>query len=229
MGPRRGHRARRVVRLAAGAAVGRARRSQSSDPAHTRQVRPPHRRGRVRPGLPRADARRRRPRPARGAVGRRPARLACRPRREDVGVDARARPYLPHLDDVRGDPGAALQPRVGRNLRAAAREPRIRPRAQSPGHQGRDHRGHVDDREAGRLRRARRDYAGHPQRRRQLQPHRAQVVHLRADVRRVSRARPGSRRLVVLLPAARTARRHPQPDVPAAAQGQARQPRQRVQ
>ena len=59
--------------------------------------------------------------------------------------------------------------------------------------------------------------------------HRPQVVHLGADVRRLPRARPGAGRTVLLLPAADPARRHPQPDVPAAAQGQARQPRQRLQ
>ena len=47
------------------------------------------------------------------------------------------------------------------------------------------------------------------------------------DVFLVLAQAPGG--LSLLLPAARPARRHPQPDVPAAAQGQARQPRQRLQ
>ena len=49
-------------------------------------------------------------------------------------------------------------------------------------HQGRHHRDHVDDREAGRLGCAGRHHPGHTQRRRQLHPGRAQVVHLGNDV-----------------------------------------------
>src|ERR1700687_399994 len=49
-------------------------------------------------------------------------------------------------------PALLLHPGVASTQGAVPREPRIRPRAESPGHQGRDHRGHVDDREAGRLR-----------------------------------------------------------------------------
>ena len=37
-----------------------------------------------------------------------------RPRRQDLGVDARARPHLPDLDDLRRGSRAALQPRAGR-------------------------------------------------------------------------------------------------------------------
>ena len=126
-------------------------------------------------------------------------------------------------------PALRYNPELAARLRAAADQPRIRPRAQGAADQGRHHRGHVDDREAGRLRRPRRHHAGHPQRRRQLQPDRAQVVHLGADVRRLPGARAGAGRAALLLPAAGAARRHPQPDVPAAAQGQARQPRQRLE
>ena len=70
---------------------------------------------------------------------------------------------------------------------------------------------------------------GDAERRRQLQPDRPQVVHVGADVRHLPGARPGARRAVLLLPAADPARRQPQPDVPAASEGQARQPRQRLQ
>ena len=54
--------------------------------------------------------------------------------------------------------------------------------------------GHGDDREAGRLRRARQHHARRAGRRRRLRDHRPQVVLLGADVRRLPRARPGSRR-----------------------------------
>ena len=193
VGPRRGHRTRRAVRQRAGPALGRAGRPQPADPAHPRPLRSPCRRGRIRPRLPRADEGGDRPRPARGAVGRRPAGLARRARRQDLGVDARARPHLPDLDDLRRRAGAAQQPRTGGGLRAAAGQPRVRPRTEGARHQGRHHRGHVDDREAGRLRRPRRHHASHAERRRQLQPHRPQVVHLGADVRHLPRAGPGTR------------------------------------
>ena len=71
--------------------------------------------------------------------------------------------------------------------------------------------------------------AGDPERRRHLPPDRPQVVHLGADVRHLPGAGAGAGRTVVLHAAADPARRHPQPDVPAAAQGQARQPRQRLE
>src|SRR6478672_5195536 len=45
------------------------------------------RRGRVRPGVPRTDEGRGRPRPACCAVGGRPSWRAPRPRRQDLGVD----------------------------------------------------------------------------------------------------------------------------------------------
>ena len=222
VGPRRGRRTRRAFRECAGAAVGRAGRPQPADPAHPRPLRPPRRRGRIRPRLPRADDGGGRSRPARRPVGRRPGRVPRRPRREDVGVDARARSRLPDLDDVRRRSRAAVQQRARRHLRAVVDEPVLRPRAESACHQGRYHRGYVDDREAGRIRRACRHHAGDSQRRRQLQPDRTQVVHLGADVRRLPCAGPGPWRAVLLLPAAHPSRRHAQPNVPAAPQGQAR-------
>ena len=112
-----------------------------------------------------------------------------------VGVDARTRPHLPDLDDVRRRSRAAQQPRAGGGLRAAADQSRATtPSSKVPATKVRHHRGHVDDREAGRLRRPRRHHAGHAERRRQLQPHRPQVVHVGADVRRLPRAGPGAGR-----------------------------------
>ena len=59
--------------------------------------------------------------------------------------------------------------------------------------------------------------------------HRAQVVHVGADERRLPRARPGARGRHLLRGAARAARRHPQRAADRAAQGQARQPLQRLE
>ena len=118
---------------------------------------------------------------------------------------------------------------LAKTLRAAAHQPRIRSRTEDAHDESRDHRGHVDDGEAGWFRRPRRHHGGHAQRRRHLPPDRTQVVHLGADVRHLPGPGAGAGRPVVFLPAARPARRHAQPDVPAAPQGQARQPRQRQQ
>ena len=65
-------------------------------------------------------------------------------------------------------------------------------------------------------------------RRRRVPAHRAQVVLLGADVRRLPRARPGARRPLVLPAPARAARRHAQRLPPPAAEGQARQPLERL-
>ena len=110
-------------------------------------------------------------------------------------------------------PALALQPRTVEGLRAAADQPRIRPGTQGAGHQGRDHRGHVDDREAGRLRRPRRHHPGRRQRRRQLLADRAQMVHLGGDERHLPGAGAGTGRTELLHAAAGAARRQPQPDV----------------
>ena len=89
-----------------------------------------------------------------------------------------------------------------------------------------------DDREAGRLRRARQHHhRPAPERRRagrRVRDHRTQVVLLGADVRRVPRPRPGRRRPVVLPAPPLHARRRAQPHPPPATQGQARQPLQRL-
>ncbi len=104
-------------------------------------------------------------------------------------------------------------------------DPELKPATTKVGH----HRDHVDDREAGRLGCAGRHHPGHTQRRRQLHPGRSQVVHLGDDVGHRPGVGPGPGRVVVLPAAAGAARRQPKPDVPAAAEGQARQSRQRVQ
>ena len=65
--------------------------------------------------------------------------------------------------------------------------------------------------------------------RRRVRAERPQVVLLGADVRRLPRPRPGRRRRLLLPVAALDARRRAQPLPPPAAQGQARQPLQRLQ
>ena len=65
--------------------------------------------------------------------------------------------------------------------------------------------------------------------RRRVRDHRPQVVLLGADVRRVPRARPGRGRHLLLPAAALDPRRRAQPLPHPAAQGQARQPLQRLQ
>ena len=90
-----------------------------------------------------------------------------------------------------------------------------------------------DDREAGRLGRSRQHDHGDPAQRRRargrVRADRPQVVLLGADVRRVPRPRPGRGRALVLLAAPLHSRRRAQPDPHPAAQGQARQPLERVQ
>ena len=90
-----------------------------------------------------------------------------------------------------------------------------------------------DDREAGRLRRARQHHrrpAGERRRPRgRVRADRPQVVHVGADVRRLPRPRPGRRRHLLLPLPALDPRRRAQPLPPPAAQGQARQPLQRLQ
>ena len=101
---------------AGGRNLGRAGRPQPADPAHPRPLRQSCRRGRVRPGLPRADEGGDRSWTACRAVGRRPAGSPRRPRRQDVGVDARTRPRMPDLDDDAVFPRCA-QRRAGRGVR----------------------------------------------------------------------------------------------------------------
>ena len=184
------------------------RRAEANPPVLTtpRPLGQPGRRGRVRPGVPRADANRCRPRAPRDALGRPARRRPRRPRREVHDLERRRRARLPGLDDLRRGAGAADGARPGADLRAAAHLHHLRPRPPRADHQGRAHRGHVDDREAGRVRRPRQHHAGGAAARRQLPAHRPQVVHLGADERPVPRPGPGAGRAVVLPGAAGAAR-----------------------
>ena len=123
----------------------------------------------------------------------------------------RAQPELaaewePLLTSLDYDPG--LKP-VGREARRALR--------------------HGDDRAAGRLRRSREHHRRAVARRRRVRARRAQVVLLRADVRRVPRARAGGRRALVLPRPARAAGRDAQRLPHPAVEGQARRPLERVE
>ena len=105
-------------------------------------------------GLMRAGVERRDPR---AAVARAAARRARRPRRA-VSVlrsQAKAGVGCPSDDDLRRGPGAARAARARRRVGAAAHEPDLRPGAQARRREARRAVRHGDDREAGRLRRAR--------------------------------------------------------------------------
>ena len=180
-----------------GPRTGPARERAPARAAHPRPVRPSRRRGRIPPSLARADERGRRRGPARRAVAGHPPGRARGPGREvlPVGPDRRGA-LLPRLHDVRDRPGPAECTRSGPAVRAAADVHRLRPGAAPAGGQTRPDRRHVDDREAGRLRRPRQHHAGGrgaggwAGRGEKLPAHRAQVVHLGADERRV-RCRAG--------------------------------------
>src|SRR6478609_6143645 len=137
-----------------------------------------------------------------------------------------------------GDPHAHLRRAAGAAGRRGRRQgvgapagcPVLRPRRAQPLHQDRGAGRDGHDGEAGRLRRPlqpdpRDPYDG----RRVVPPRRPQVVHLGPDERRLPRARAGRRRDDVLRRPAGARGRHPQPDRRGAAQGQARQPVQRVE
>ena len=202
-------------------------------PAPVRPLRPPRRRGRLPPVLALADGARHRARARRdpvGAPGRRRRARPRPPRRRLHGVVAhRARSRLPRLHDVRRHPGAARRRRDRQGVDPAAGLHRLRPGAPGAVDQARPAGRHGHDREAGRLGRAGQRHRGpaHGDRR-HLHAARPQVVHLGADERRLPRARPGRGRRHLLPRPARAARRHPQPARRRPAQGQARQPLQRV-
>ena len=109
--------------------------------------------------------------------------------------------------------------------------PPLRPGPPPAGGQGRPARRHGHDREAGRVGRA---GEHHPGRARARDgpgcppAHRAQVVLLRPDVRPVPHARPRARRPDLLPAPPRAAGRRAQRPADRAAQGQARQPVQRL-
>ncbi len=133
-----------------------------------------------------------------------------------------------------GIPALRRQPEV-----AAEWEPRLdvarvrRPRPAPGARQGGGALRHGDDREAGRLGRPREHDGGDAAQRRRpgsrVRADRPQVVHVGADVRRVPRPRAGRGRALVLSHAPLHAGRRAQPDSDPAAQGQARQPLERVE
>ena len=141
---------------------------------------------------------------------------------------------LPDLDDLLRDARAAQAAGAGRRVGAALPVALLRRRTARPraGQDGRAVR-HGDDREAGRLRRARQHHRRQAAERRRagrrVRDHRAQVVLLGADVRRVPGPGAGRRGPFVLPAAALHARRRAQPVPHPAAQGQARQPLERLQ
>ena len=166
------------------------RAQRARRPAHPRPLRQPHRPGRARPVLALAAARRRRARdhslPWRDPQ---PGRARRARRRCSALVAGRLRRHVPDLDDLRRRPGAAQEPGAGRRVGAAPDAARLRARRALR---------HGDDREAGRLRRARQHHARRAAGRRHLRDHRPQVVLLLPPVRRLPDARPGARRPVVL-------------------------------
>ena len=135
---------------------------------------------------------------------------------------------MPALDDLRvGARPARRSARPGRRVGAGPHLDRVRPRPAPARRQARRALWDGDDRAAGRLGRARERDPGRAVGRR-LRAHRREVVLLGADERRVPGARAGSRRADVLPPAARARGRDAErlPDRPA--QGQARQPLERL-
>ena len=141
----------------------------------------------------------------------------------------RRRPPVPDLDDLRLDSGAPRRPDPGHAVRARSHRGRLRSRVPTARRQAVHHRRHVDDGEAGRIRRSGQHDPCRGAARRHLPDHRAQVVHVRADVGPPARARPGARRTHLLRRPARAPGRHGQRHPPAAAEGQARQPLEREQ
>ena len=130
----------------------------------------------------------------------------------------------------------AVVPALRANPELAAQfEPLLTNREYDPGladpvDQARPDRRHVDDREAGRLRRTGQHDDGAPVDGggRHLRAGRPQVVHLGADVGHVPDARAGAGRAVLLPGAAGAARRRTQRDALPPPQGQARQQVQRL-
>ena len=164
------------------------------------------------------------------AGGRRPARPPA-PRGRLLRVVAdRAGARVPDLDDVRRRAGAAGRRGRRQGVDAAPGRTVLRPRRAQPRDQDRGAGRDGHDGEAGRLRRPRQpDPRDADDGRRVVPPRRPQVVHLGSDERRLPRAGAGRRRDDVLRRPARARGRHPQPDRRGAAQGQARQPVQRVE
>ena len=132
-------------------------------------------------------------------------------------------------------PALRAQPRAGRRVGAAGNRHALRPAPDSRRREGRGDRGHGDDREAGRLRRARQHDTGAAAERRRrwrrVRAHGPQVVLQRTDVGCLPRARPDGREpglAVLLLASADPPGRKPQRVPHPAAEGQARQPLERL-
>ena len=230
-GRRRPRAARRRGRNARGPRARDARQREPPDPAALRPLRQPGRRGRLPPVVALADGAGGRPRAGRRALG---VRLRARPRpprrRVPRLVAHRARPRLPDLDDLRGRARAARRRRGRQGVGPPAGLHQLRPGAATGVGEARGPGRHGDDREAGRLRRPRQRDRGPPDLgRRRVHPARPQVVHLGPDERRVPRARPGRGWGDLLRRTPGAARRDPQPARRGPAQGQARQPLQRLQ
>ena len=136
---------------------------------------------------------------------------------------------MPDLDDLLRRPRPAQGPGHRRRVGAEDGGLRLRPPLRPRVGEGRGPVRDGDDREAGRLGRARQHHAGRAHRRRRVRAPRPQVVLLGADVRRLPGARPGRGRPDLLRPPALPPRRQPQRLPPAAPEGQARQPLQRLQ
>ena len=203
MGTRARARGRSRRRLCRGATAFPARRAQRAAADHPRPLRPPRRPGRARPELALAARRRGVPPNPCPAVGRSAPGRARRPRGAGVRLDARQRGrHVPDLDDLQRRARAAGRPGARRRVGAAP----DRRRAVRDG----------DDREAGRLGRARQHDPGRAGRRRLVRAHRPQVVLLLSALRHLPRAGPGARRPVLLRARARARDGVPAP------QGQAR-------
>ena len=142
----------------------------------------------------------------------------------------RVRPRLPDLDDVLGAARPAGLPRPGRRVGVPALLRHLRPGGPAGIAEGRRPRRHGDDREAGRLRRPGQHDPGRAAARDggRVRAHRAQVVLLGADVRPVPRPRSGAGRADMLRRPPLAPGRRPQPVLHPAAEGQARQPLERV-
>ena len=174
---------------------------------HPRPLRQPHRRGRVPPLLARADADRRRPRPARARPGASRGRGAhvARAAMFMLLMQAEAGVGCPISMTYSAIPALRTAARARRRVGAALPLARLRRRSLPAARQERRALRDGDDREAGRLRRAREHHrrraAERRRARRRVRDHRPQVVLLGADVRRVPRPR-ADRRRALLLPAA---------------------------
>ena len=136
--------------------VGAARERAQAGPAHPRPLRQPDRRGRVPPRLAQADDDGRRARAALAALDERRPGRARRAHGDVHDRDAgRGRVRVPDHDDLRRRPRAARPARARGGVGAARDRHDLRPPLDPRRREGLGDRGHGDDREAGRLGRAR--------------------------------------------------------------------------